>query len=113
MDFSNYRALVADDNNMNRIIAKGFLDKLGIENETCSNGKEAIERLETGNFNLLIIDNHMPELSGVEAVTQVRDSGLDNLIIFGWTADIMQKSTRSFMEAGADEVLAKPSSRKI
>ncbi|QIA65121.1 PAS domain-containing protein [Vibrio astriarenae] len=112
MDFSNYRALVADDNNMNRIIAKGFLDKLGIENETCSNGKEAIELLETGHFNLLIIDNHMPELSGVEAVKQIRDSGIDNLIIFGWTADIMQKSTRSFIEAGADEVLAKPLIKK-
>ncbi|MDN2483661.1 PAS domain-containing hybrid sensor histidine kinase/response regulator [Vibrio agarivorans] len=111
-DFSQYRVLIADDNKMNQIIAKGFLDKLNIPNQTCSNGVEVLEWLDKESFNLLIIDNHMPELNGVDTVAKIRSSGDDKLLIFGWTADIMQTSTQSFMTNGADEVLAKPLIKK-
>ena len=64
--------------------------------------------VETGRFNLLIIDNHMPKMNGVETVKKIREAGHDDILIFGWTADIMQTSTEAFLEVGANEVLAKP-----
>ena len=107
-DFSAYQVLVTDDNRMNQIVAKAFLEKLGAKVVTCSSGAEAIEKLSTGTFNLLIIDNHMPEMSGIEAVKKIRSLWTSELIIFGWTADIMQGSTQPFLDAGANEVLTKP-----
>ncbi|WP_435000153.1 ATP-binding protein (plasmid) [Vibrio scophthalmi] len=108
LDFSSYQILVTDDNRMNQIVAKAFLEKLGTKVVTCSSGAEAREKLSAGAFNLLIIDNHMPEMNGIETVRKIRSHLHSELIIFGWTADIMQDSTQSFLDAGANEVLTKP-----
>ncbi|MGI9889119.1 ATP-binding protein [Vibrio chagasii] len=108
VDLSPFKILVTDDNKMNLIIAKGFLDKLNVECVTCNSGFEALTHLETGHFNLVIIDNHMPKMNGLETVRKIRQAGHDDLVIFGWTADIMQTSTLAFIEAGANEVLTKP-----
>lgn len=108
IDLSSFKVLVTDDNKMNRIIASGFLDKLNIECVTCADGYEALAMVDTGRFNLLIIDNHMPKMNGVETVKKIREAGHDDILIFGWTADIMQTSTEAFLEVGANEVLAKP-----
>ncbi|WP_239862716.1 ATP-binding protein [Vibrio sp. Isolate32] len=108
VDLTPFKVLVTDDNKMNRIIANGFLDKLNIECITCDNGYDALTHLETGHFNLAIIDNHMPKMTGLETVRKIRQAGHDDLVIFGWTADIMQTSTQAFIEAGANEVLTKP-----
>ncbi len=108
VDLTPFKVLVTDDNKMNRIIANGFLDKLNIECITCDNGYDALTHIETGHFNLAIIDNHMPKMTGLETVRKIRQAGHDDLVIFGWTADIMQTSTQAFIEAGANEVLTKP-----
>ncbi|CAH6782622.1 Histidine kinase [Vibrio chagasii] len=108
VDLSQFKVLVTDDNKMNRIIAKGFLDKLNIECVTCGDGYEALSLLESDNFNLVIIDNHMPKMNGVETVKKIREAGYKDVIIIGWTADIMQTSTHAFIKAGANEVLTKP-----
>ncbi|MFV8457472.1 ATP-binding protein [Vibrio owensii] len=111
-DLSSVHALITDDNRMNQIIAKVFLDKLGAKSHTCSSGQEALNLLNEQSFNLIIIDNHMPEMSGIEVVKRIREQGMDDVVIFGWTADVMQQSTQSFIDAGADEVLAKPLIKK-
>ncbi|MFS1488979.1 ATP-binding protein [Vibrio splendidus] len=108
VDLTPFKVLVTDDNKMNRIIANGFLDKLNVECVTCENGYEALTHLGSSYFNLVIIDNHMPRMNGVETVKRIREAGYHDLVIFGWTADIMQTSTHAFLEAGANEVLAKP-----
>lgn len=108
VDLTPFKVLVTDDNKMNLLIANGFLDKLNVECLTCNNGYEALAHLETGRFNLAIIDNHMPNMNGLETVKKIREAGHDDLVIFGWTADIMQTSTQAFLEAGANEVLTKP-----
>ncbi len=108
IDLTPFKVLVTDDNRMNLIIAKGFLDKLNVECVTCNSGCEALTHLETGRFNLVIIDNHMPKMNGLETVRKIRQAGHNDLVIFGWTADIMQTSTLAFIEAGANEVLTKP-----
>ncbi|MEZ9701076.1 ATP-binding protein [Vibrio sp. 10N.261.46.E12] len=108
VDLTPFRVLVTDDNKMNRIIANGFLDKLNVECVTCDNGYDTLTHLETGHFNLAIIDNHMPKMNGLETVRKIRQAGHVDLVIFGWTADIMQTSTQAFIEAGANEVLTKP-----
>ena len=84
------------------------MDKLNVECVTCNSGIEALTHLESGGFILFIIDNHMPEMNGLETVRKIRKAGLDDLVIFGWTADIMQTSTLAFIEAGANEGLTKP-----
>ncbi|MDL5029518.1 response regulator, partial [Vibrio sp. TMPB1044] len=75
---------------------------------TCGDGYEALSLLESDNFNLVIIDNHMPKMNGVETVKKIREAGYKDVIIIGWTADIMQTSTHAFIKAGANEVLTKP-----
>lgn len=112
VDLTSFKVLVTDDNKMNRIIAKGFLDKLNVECATCEDGYEALNQLESGSFNLVIIDNHMPKMNGVETVQKIREAGHSDLVIIGWTADIMQTSTQAFLEAGANEVLTKPLIKK-
>ncbi|MCZ8499690.1 response regulator [Vibrio lentus] len=72
VDLTPFKALVTDIIKMNRIITTGFLDKLNVECVTCENGYEALTHLGSSYFNLVIIDNHMPRMNGVETKVRIR-----------------------------------------
>lgn len=100
--------LIVDDNRVNGIVAKSFCEKFGFHVELAENGTIAIDMLEKKTFNLVLMDNHMPEISGIEATRLIREKLHSDVVIFAYTADVFDEPHRDFLQAGANAVLTKP-----
>lgn len=64
--------LLVEDNKMNQLVAKKFLKKWGFDFEIAENGKEAVDFVQNGDFDVVLMDLHMPEMDGYEATRQIR-----------------------------------------
>ncbi|OIQ26434.1 ATP-binding protein [uncultured Vibrio sp.] len=100
--------LLVEDNQVNAIVAKHFLSSCGHRTKWVSDGLKAIHQLKRNHFDLVIIDNHMPNISGVETIQRVRKELQLETIIFGYTADVFKEAHDAFIQAGANFVLTKP-----
>ncbi|WP_299002414.1 PAS domain-containing hybrid sensor histidine kinase/response regulator [uncultured Shewanella sp.] len=104
----NLSILIAEDNKINALVAKTFCQRLGHNATIANNGLEAVNQLKENDFDLIIMDNHMPEMDGIEATKAIRQELKKNTPIFACTADVFQEAHDSFIEAGANHVLTKP-----
>ena len=104
------RILVVEDNMINRMVAVRLLEGLGLECETAENGALCLESVQEQPFDIILMDNHMPVMDGVEAMRKIRsmDAPLSGLPIVACTADDMSGARESLLQAGFDEFLAKP-----
>ncbi|WP_373944814.1 CHASE3 domain-containing protein [Vibrio chagasii] len=100
--------LLVEDNRINAIVAQGFCEKLGHHVDHSENGKLAIERLKTKRYDLILMDNHMPEMNGVETTHYIREQLKLDTLIFAYTADVFKEAHDNFINAGVDHVLTKP-----
>ena len=104
------RVLVADDNAANRVVAEAFLTAMGATAVTTQDGAEALEALRREEFDLVLMDIHMPVLDGVEATREIRAGGVcrTDIPIVALTADAMAGDRERYLAQGFDEHLAKP-----
>ena len=105
------RILVAEDNPVNQRVAVRMLEKRGHSVVVAENGKRAVEALERGSFDLILMDVQMPEMSGLEATAAIRDQERltgAHVPIVGVTAHAMKGDRERCLEAGMDEYLSKP-----
>ena len=102
-------ALVVDDVMSNRKMLAMLLKKRGVEAMQVNNGQEALEMVsENPNaYKLILMDNLMPVMNGLDATRQLRKSGFCHLIV-GVTGNVMDDDINEFIDAGADMVLPKP-----
>ncbi|MBF0619591.1 MAG: response regulator, partial [Candidatus Omnitrophica bacterium] len=109
------RILLAEDNLVNQKIAARILEKRGWEVVTANNGKEAIEALGKSHFDLVLMDDHMPEMSGVEATTIIRNeekqTGM-HMPIIAMTANAMAGDRERYLSVGMDAYVSKPIDRE-
>ncbi|WP_375749750.1 LuxQ periplasmic sensor domain-containing protein [Vibrio sp. HN007] len=101
------KALIVEDNQTNAFIAKTFCEKFGIEVEWAKDGYKAIEILKETKFDIILMDNQMPNLDGIDATAIIRSMGIDTPII-ACTADGFDSTRQAFLKAGANYVLVKP-----
>ena len=105
------RVLVVEDNRVNQIVAGRILAKQGHESVIARDGREAIEALEAGSFDVVLMDGHMPVLDGFEATREIRrreQATGRHIPIVGLTALAMKGDRERCLEAGMDCYLAKP-----
>ncbi|MFM2587227.1 ATP-binding protein [Vibrio sp. TBV020] len=102
------RILLVEDNRVNAIVAKRFLKDYADDITWAEDGLQAIEILKKERFDLIVIDNHMPKLSGVETITCIRNDLKLNTVIFAYTADVFKEAHDSLIGSGANFVLTKP-----
>ena len=101
--------LVAEDNPVNQRVIRGLLTHAGCEVVLAQDGEEALCMLESGEeFDLAIIDMHMPELSGPEVIQRWRFMETGHLPIIILTADAREDAEQASRDAGADAFLTKP-----
>jgi signal transduction histidine kinase/AmiR/NasT family two-component response regulator len=102
--------LVADDNPVNQAVAKAILDAAQIEIISAMDGVEVLDRLRTMAFDVVLMDVHMPNMDGVEALRRIRagEAGPVNIPIIALTADAMAGANERLLEAGFDAVQPKP-----
>jgi adenylate cyclase len=101
--------LVVDDDPVNRAMLTRFLEQDGYRVDTAADGSEALERLNTEPFDLVLLDVVMPKMDGYEVLTQMQDD--DTLrhvpVVMITSLDDVDSAVRC-IETGADDYLAKP-----
>jgi CheY-like chemotaxis protein len=105
------RILLAEDNEINRKVARLMLAKLGQKPIEVVNGQEAVERCQREEFDLILLDLQMPVLDGLSAAKQIRasQSPLKKVPrIFAFTANAFVEDRQACLAAGMDGVLTKP-----
>ncbi|MDF5104119.1 ATP-binding protein, partial [Vibrio parahaemolyticus] len=86
------KILLADDNRVNAIVAKGFCEKLGHEVDVAENGLIAVKKAKENEYDLILMDNHMPEMNGVEATRVIRQELGIKTLLFAYTADVFREA---------------------
>lgn len=107
---SSKRILIADDMPSNLHILNAFLSRRGHQVSTAENGRVALEKLQTENFDFVLLDLDMPELSGLEVVSAIRaGEGLNQNAVFACvTGHAMQETMQATLGAGFDVFIPKP-----
>lgn len=104
-----FRVLVAEDNPVNQRVIRGLLEHAGFDTVLAVNGEDALAALESSEqFDMAIIDMHMPHMSGPEVIQRWRFIESGHLPIIMLTADAREEAERISHEAGADGFLTKP-----
>jgi PAS domain S-box-containing protein len=109
----NLRVLLADDNQINRLVAVSMLKKLGVEVETAENGAQALEMLagHEDEFAMVFMDCQMPEMDGFEATSNIRakeNGETQHMPVIALTANALQGDREKCLSAGMDDYLSKP-----
>ncbi|NRA62843.1 MAG: PAS domain-containing protein [Pseudobacteriovorax sp.] len=102
------KVLVAEDNSVNRIIARRLLEKLGCTIDFAFDGDEAIAQLEKNSYDLALIDIHMPGHTGLEVATMAREQLNIRFPLIALTAGVLDEEQQACYDAGMDGFLRKP-----
>ncbi|MCL1790885.1 MAG: ATP-binding protein [Peptococcaceae bacterium] len=101
------RVLIVDDNTANLSVATGLLRLCGINVETTTSGRQAIELVQRNIYDIVFMDQRMPEMTGVETTRKIRELGVDVTIV-ALTASVMEGKKNAMLAAGMNDCLAKP-----
>ena len=108
IDFGNKKILIVDDNKLNVKVAKKALEDFDFEIDEVYSGKEAIEKVKNSNYDLILMDIMMPEMSGSEALVELKKLDNFNTPVVALTADAVNGSEEKYLKEGFVEYLAKP-----
>jgi PAS domain S-box-containing protein len=103
------QVLLVDDDNFNRILAKTILEKFGCEIAIAVNGSEAIRFIDKQNFDIILLDIHMSEVSGLDVAEFIRKKQQDQKTkILAVTAAVLKDDINSYFRVGINDFLIKP-----
>lgn len=113
-DFSGKRVLLAEDNEMNQMIAEAILTGYGLEVEIAEDGAVAVARMQekpAGYYDIILMDIQMPNMNGYEAAKRIRsleDQDKATIPIVAVTANAFEEDRQIALDAGMNEYLVKP-----
>jgi len=109
-DFSSAKILIAEDNRTNRLIASRMMEKLGVTPIMANDGLEAVQACQTDKFDLIFMDIQMPNMDGVDATKEIRQTGRKNTKtpIIALSANVMMEQKMTYLRAGMTACLEKP-----
>ena len=100
------KILVAEDNDSNYILMTYILKKY-YQYERAKNGQEAVEMIEKGDYDIILMDIKMPVMDGLEATKAIKEKHPD-LPIVALTANAFDSDRQAALEAGCNDFLSKP-----
>jgi len=112
--FDGVRALLAEDNVVNQLVAVEQLRALGLEVDVVSTGAEAVQRARAQRYDIILMDLHMPEMDGLEATREIRrlPDHADTPIL-AMTASAFGEDRSASLEAGMDDHISKPVETRV
>jgi signal transduction histidine kinase len=106
------RILVADDNAVNRLVAVSMLKRLGYTADTAADGLRVLEALESGKYDVILLDVAMPEMDGYQAARRIHEKWATNESerprLIALTGYAMTGDRERCLDAGMDDYLTKP-----
>jgi len=105
------RVLLAEDNPINRTVARLHLQQWGVEVDEAEDGRVALQKLEASGYDAVLMDIQMPHLSGIEVTQHLRqfsDPVRATVPILALTANVFRTDNEKYLAAGMDDYLAKP-----
>ncbi len=112
----NIHVLVVDDNQINRLLINKILTKWGATIDFAENGIQAVNKVETNKYNVVLMDIHMPEMGGLEATQIIRNKPepyFKQLPIIALTASMLNSQMGDIGNAGMNDYILKPFEPKI
>jgi CheY-like chemotaxis protein len=106
------RVLLAEDNPINQRVARVLLEQLGHQVVMANDGQEALDRLSTAEFDVVLMDCHMPVMDGFEATRRMRERTGNAQPIIALTAASLPEEQSRCLAAGMNAVLLKPVRRE-
>lgn len=106
------KILVAEDNPINTVYISGLLDDLGLNHIIVENGEEAVGKLSSESFDIILMDIQMPVMNGLEATKYIREELNNNIPIIALTANAFPEDKKRFFEGGMDGFVTKPFEQK-
>ncbi|SER17546.1 PAS domain-containing hybrid sensor histidine kinase/response regulator [Microlunatus flavus] len=107
---SRGRVLVVEDNELNQVVARGLVERLGFGADLAANGVEALDALRRQTYDLVLMDCHMPVMDGFAATARIREAerGGTRMPVVALTASATVADRERCLAAGMDDYLAKP-----
>ncbi len=106
------KILLVDDEAINQKVGVAILRKIGIEADVANNGREALQMVEERQYDLILMDIQMPEMSGFESTEKIRknelENGLSRIPIIAMTANAMESTRKHCLSIGMDDFITKP-----
>ncbi|MCP9032878.1 response regulator, partial [Klebsiella sp. SWET4] len=110
------RLLAAEDNPTNQLVLSAVLRQVGVEPVMVDNGAKALEAWRDGQWDVVLMDIHMPVMDGLTALKEIRrleaERGLRRTPVIALTANAMRHQVDHLLEAGMDDHVAKPIRRE-
>jgi CheY-like chemotaxis protein/two-component sensor histidine kinase len=111
----NKRALIVDDEEMNVTLCRIVLESWGLKTDCAYNGKDALEKIQNNEYDLVLLDLQMPEMSGIEVAQNIRSMSNESkrhVPMIALTANVYSHQQKNFSAAGFNDVLVKPFKEK-
>jgi PAS domain S-box-containing protein len=107
---ASLRILLVEDNPVNQLVARGMLRRLGYAPAEAVNGEEALHKLDTADFDVVLMDLQMPVMDGITATREIRSRYPTSRqpIIIALTANALKGDRERFLDEGMDDYLSKP-----
>lgn len=110
----HFKILVAEDSPMNRKLIEALLEPINVETLFAKNGREALDKLERIDFDMVFMDIQMPVMDGMSAIRKIRSkSELCHLYVVALTAHSVRGDVEKCLAAGFDDYLSKPLNRQM
>jgi signal transduction histidine kinase/CheY-like chemotaxis protein len=107
VSLDNMKVLIAEDNQINMLVARKFLKKWNIIPDEALNGVEAMAKFEEKEFDLLLIDLEMPEMDGYQVIEEIRKTNAD-IPVIAFTAAVYDDMQTDLISKGFTDYIQKP-----
>jgi PAS domain S-box-containing protein len=105
------KVLIAEDADINQLVIRKHMQKLGFDADFADNGKIALEKLRSKKYDIVLMDMQMPVMDGYQTIKSIRNDFAEpvkNIPIISITASVMREASGKCLEAGADDYMPKP-----
>jgi CheY-like chemotaxis protein len=99
--------LLAEDNKINQKLIAAIIKKAGFNIDIVENGREAVEKVKSNSYDLVLMDLQMPEMNGVDAAKAIREAGFHEIPIIAMTASAFARDRKMCLDAGMNDFIAK------
>lgn len=105
------RILIVDDNKVNLVVARGLIKETAIQIDTALSGAEALDKVKTNEYHIILLDHMMPEMDGIETLARMKEMAENasrDAVVIALTANAISGSRERYIAAGFKDYLSKP-----